>query len=346
MIRKLTLANWRNYEDVEIELGTGTTFVVASNGLGKTSLVEAARFALFGTPLTDSDISSIPSGLAPRQRGSNCFFRTPPSDYRRTHADRKDAALAPVSGDPDGRTINEVAFERAVRDAYGAEIGVPGTAHHAGGVMPTGHSDEALELEARLGHYFGVDGLQRAIDLLTENLRTPEKQIRQIKVSNAATARQLAELEARGDGNRRSRRRSATRRACGRSGHPQRPPHRPAQRCRRTRRGRRAETRGCRKPAEVLEPVAQDNSERRSGERTSKSASKRQWRRRAACIENARIHMPSIAPCRPHQGKPGELGRVRGRLPRVPTTAGRRDDRPRSPFQRCREMGDCLSKHK
>ena len=95
----------------------------------------------------------------------------------------------------DGTTIDEVAFERAVRDAYGAE-----SAFLARLTMPAASrqldTPTALGLEAHLGHYFGVDGLQRAIDLLTENLRTTEKQIRQIKVSNAATARQLAELEA------------------------------------------------------------------------------------------------------------------------------------------------------
>src|SRR3954451_21067355 len=48
MIRRLTLINWRNYEDVTIRFGAGTTFVVAPNGVGKTSLVEAARWALFG----------------------------------------------------------------------------------------------------------------------------------------------------------------------------------------------------------------------------------------------------------------------------------------------------------
>src|SRR4051812_46802068 len=53
MIRKLALTNWRNYEDVAIDLKDGTTFVVASNGVGKSSLVEAARFALFGLPSAD-----------------------------------------------------------------------------------------------------------------------------------------------------------------------------------------------------------------------------------------------------------------------------------------------------
>jgi hypothetical protein len=35
MIRRLTLKNWRNYQDVTVEFGVGTTFVVASNGMGR-----------------------------------------------------------------------------------------------------------------------------------------------------------------------------------------------------------------------------------------------------------------------------------------------------------------------
>ena len=41
MITRLELTNWRNYEHADLVLGPGTTFVVASNGVGKTSLVEA-----------------------------------------------------------------------------------------------------------------------------------------------------------------------------------------------------------------------------------------------------------------------------------------------------------------
>ena len=48
MIRRLTLQNWRNDEDITVEFGAGTTFVIPSNGVGKTSLVEAPQWALFG----------------------------------------------------------------------------------------------------------------------------------------------------------------------------------------------------------------------------------------------------------------------------------------------------------
>jgi DNA repair exonuclease SbcCD ATPase subunit len=49
MILRLRLRNWRAFDDLDLELGPGTTFMVASNGIGKTSLMMAAAWGLFGT---------------------------------------------------------------------------------------------------------------------------------------------------------------------------------------------------------------------------------------------------------------------------------------------------------
>jgi DNA repair exonuclease SbcCD ATPase subunit len=48
MIRRLQLRNWRAYENLDLELGPGATFVVAANGIGKTSLIMGAGWGLFG----------------------------------------------------------------------------------------------------------------------------------------------------------------------------------------------------------------------------------------------------------------------------------------------------------
>jgi DNA repair exonuclease SbcCD ATPase subunit len=48
MIEYLRIERWRAYQHLELELEPGTTFVVARNGIGKTSLLEAAAFAVTG----------------------------------------------------------------------------------------------------------------------------------------------------------------------------------------------------------------------------------------------------------------------------------------------------------
>ena len=52
MINRIGLKNWRAYESAQIPFEDGTTFIVAPNGIGKTSLLEAAQFALTGDSTT------------------------------------------------------------------------------------------------------------------------------------------------------------------------------------------------------------------------------------------------------------------------------------------------------
>ena len=48
MIQRLRLQNWRAYDNLDLEFGPGATYVVASNGIGKTSLIMGAAWGLLG----------------------------------------------------------------------------------------------------------------------------------------------------------------------------------------------------------------------------------------------------------------------------------------------------------
>ncbi|MGH2751029.1 MAG: AAA family ATPase [Actinomycetota bacterium] len=48
MIERLQLQNWRAYDNLDLEFGPGATYVVASNGIGKTSLIMGAAWGLLG----------------------------------------------------------------------------------------------------------------------------------------------------------------------------------------------------------------------------------------------------------------------------------------------------------
>jgi len=54
VIRRLHLRGWRSFEDQSLEIGAGVTFVLAENGVGKTSLIEAAAWGVYG-PLSGVD---------------------------------------------------------------------------------------------------------------------------------------------------------------------------------------------------------------------------------------------------------------------------------------------------
>ena len=46
MITHISLENWRAYRTLELDVDAGTTFLVSPNGVGKSSLLEAVRWAL------------------------------------------------------------------------------------------------------------------------------------------------------------------------------------------------------------------------------------------------------------------------------------------------------------
>src|SRR5258708_32486197 len=48
MIERLELRRWRAFDHVAIDFEPGTTFLVAPNGVGKTSLLLGLSWALFG----------------------------------------------------------------------------------------------------------------------------------------------------------------------------------------------------------------------------------------------------------------------------------------------------------
>lgn len=193
MISRLKLANWRNYHDVSLDFQAGTTFVVASNGVGKTSLVEAARWALFGTL---SASSASPVRVGEQQATATVELVLPTGELLSVErsvsakATRK-ASLPSIR--VDGVRIDPEAFEAALREAYKTE-----PAFLARLTMPAVSREDNptdLGLEGHLGRYFGLDGLQQAGELLAQELKSTERQIRQIKLAHASTAHQLAELE-------------------------------------------------------------------------------------------------------------------------------------------------------
>jgi len=63
MITNVEISGWKAYEDLRLSLGPGTTFVVAHNGIGKTSLMQAVEWALTGRLGTGTpDLSYVRNG--------------------------------------------------------------------------------------------------------------------------------------------------------------------------------------------------------------------------------------------------------------------------------------------
>lgn len=191
MISRLVLREWRNYENVAIDFDEGTTFVVAVNGVGKTSLVEAARYALFGT-IASPAAAAVRSGHTTASAAVDLEL---PSGRKLTVTRQlvktKTTKRVPPA-DPDvllnGSVITPSEFADIITSEYGSEpsflsrLTMPG----ADGESPT-----TLGLEEHLGRFYGVHSLRAAVDELARRSKAIEKRIMSVKADNAASAKQL-----------------------------------------------------------------------------------------------------------------------------------------------------------
>jgi DNA repair exonuclease SbcCD ATPase subunit len=193
MIRRLTLKNWRNYEDVTVELGVGTTFVVASNGMGKTSLVEAARWALFGTTVPGGN-TAIRAGAA----SALAIVELELPDQRvlsveRTLVGKPRSATPLATVRLDGAPVPHEELDQHLISAYRAEPGLL-----AGLTMPAVYRDRdkpsALGLEEHLGQFYGIGGLRSAAEQLKAKRKAIEARIKRTKNANSTNAQRLAQL--------------------------------------------------------------------------------------------------------------------------------------------------------
>lgn len=194
MIRRLRLQNWRAYDSLDIELGPGATFIVASNGIGKTSLIMAAAWGIFGDSAGvkgveeirgDAEGATVTVDLRLPTSGEVVITRT----IDRSGASQLEASVV-------GRTIaSQEELERLLGEEFGADARVLSqlTFMVHGGLHPT---QGEFELRDHLAGLFGVrpmfEAAARADALAAETAST----LRKTKVVERKDQRQSEELVA------------------------------------------------------------------------------------------------------------------------------------------------------
>ena len=163
MIRRLTLQNWRAYEHLELDFAPGATFVVAPNGVGKSSIVEGARFALFGF-------------VPPAREGAARVARTGATSASvevELPSGRQLSVTRPYPAKPRGATTPTVvldgesqppeSLEALLAEEYGAEPAFLARLAMLQGSTVFAEA-KGLDLRNHLCRVFGVDGLVAALD--------------------------------------------------------------------------------------------------------------------------------------------------------------------------------------
>jgi hypothetical protein len=162
VIRRLILENWRAYERLELDFRPGATFVVAPNGVGKSSIVEGARFALFGfvPPARDGAARVSRTGAT----SASVEVELPSGrllTVTRPYPARRGSTTPAVA--LDGEAQPPEALEALLAEEYGAE---PAFLARLAMLQSSTVFAEAkgLDLRDHLCRVFGVDGLMAALD--------------------------------------------------------------------------------------------------------------------------------------------------------------------------------------
>jgi DNA repair exonuclease SbcCD ATPase subunit len=200
VIRRLTLQNWRAYEHLELDFRPGATFVVAPNGVGKSSIVEGARFALFGF-------------VPPARDGAARVARTGTTSASvevELPSGRLLGVTRPYPAKPRGSTTPSVILdgeaqppeilEALLAEEYGAEPAFLARLAmlHSSTVFAEA---KGLDLRDHLCRVFGVDGLVAALDQTKTLAAVAKKTVESARKPAAAIPDDelaaLAEVEAR-----------------------------------------------------------------------------------------------------------------------------------------------------
>ncbi|WP_370501321.1 AAA family ATPase [Mycolicibacterium sp. jd] len=163
MIRELRVEGWRAFDRLTLQLDAGVTFVVADNGIGKTSLIQAAGWGLYGS------LSGVDAGAA-RRFGQ---------DRLRVEVDLElpDGRLATVQRTLRGRNetlhaavgdteLDDDGLARVMADVFGASREFLARTTMLPSTAVADHSLGLAQLHQHLCHVFGVDELQAAADAL------------------------------------------------------------------------------------------------------------------------------------------------------------------------------------
>ena len=198
MIRSLKLTNWRAYDKLDLELGPGATFVVASNGIGKTSIIMGAAWGLFGEAAEVKAVEEI--------RGDadgamvEVVLRLPSGidiSIARTITPKGRTALTVEH--PDKKITSQGDLDALLVEEFGADSHVLAqlTTMIHGGALETFQGE--FDLQDHLAGIFGVTPLFEAARAAKENADTAASALRKMKTTQRSEKRDrdqvVAELE-------------------------------------------------------------------------------------------------------------------------------------------------------
>lgn len=193
MIRRLHIQGWRAFEDLTLELDDGLTFIVAENGVGKTSLLQAAAWGVYG------ELSEVDARAARRVGSATTRVKIDLElpDGRTLNitrqVERKSELMYARIGDLD---LDDENLARVMAEAFGASREFLSKTTIIPGGDVTDDITGAFQLHAHLCRVFGVEDLQTAADELQRLHNEADTEAKKLRQATRRAATDLAGLRA------------------------------------------------------------------------------------------------------------------------------------------------------
>ncbi len=161
MIHRLRLRNWRSYKNLDLRLDPGTTFVVAPNGVGKTSLVYGLAWGVFGQHSSVNPAECVRAGAESAE--VRVDFDLPGGRRLSISRTARRRGGPAARYEVDGARLTESAALSLMEQAFGIELSVAGRLSM---MLGGGHlaARDHLDLESHLHHAFGVAHILNAAE--------------------------------------------------------------------------------------------------------------------------------------------------------------------------------------
>jgi DNA repair exonuclease SbcCD ATPase subunit len=191
MIRRLHVEGWRAFEHLSLELDEGVTFVVAENGIGKTSLIEAASWGLYG------ELSGVDPGAALRFGEGRVLVEVdlelPEGKILAIERSLTGHVYA-LRAWHDGELVEQAELAGVIANAFGASQDFLSRTTLLASAAVADDSSGVFELHKHLCQVFGVDALQRAAAQLRRAHVAAEKEATKQRQETRRAAADIGQL--------------------------------------------------------------------------------------------------------------------------------------------------------
>lgn len=184
MIERLELKRWRAFDEIGLDFNPGTTFLVAPNGVGKTSLLLGLTWALFGDNSKVHAASCVRLGADDAEAAVTIRLR---DDARLViHRRVTTAGKTTPTFTHSGSGVDTRRGEELLREEFGASLDV---AARLAVIRGSGWEQGELDLHEHLYDTFGVTDLRQAAARATQLAKAAVAARKKVR---SATRAQLA----------------------------------------------------------------------------------------------------------------------------------------------------------